>query len=450
MTEHPAVAVPAEYDYPPTGVTTKEQRSWFFYDWANSAYVTTTATVLFAPYMKAVATEAACPGIANADDCVNTVNFFGVAVTPGTVAPWTVTVSTLVSALVLIFVGAITDRTERPTKLLGGFAWAGSLAAMAMFFITGSNWQLGVALLIIANLCLGASLVVYDSLLNRIAGPDDRDRVSSRGWALGYAGGFILLALNFGLLSFYDKLGIDKSTAVRISMLSAGIWWAVFTYIPYCGLKHIKGANLPPREEKLGVIGGSLGQLSRTFRELRNYPQTMLFLVAYLFFNDGIQTVIGSSSLYGTEELKFAEGTVLGVFLFVQFVAYFVLYGLGAWTLVVVVAFFVPAKQLIMFLVLAIMIGIVLGGTQALSRSIYSQLIPRGKEAEFFSLYQAMERGTSWFGTFLFGLIYLKTGSYRPAIVALIIFFAIGGFLLSRVNMRQGIEQAGNEVPAVI
>jgi len=233
------------------------------------------------------------------------------------------------------------------------------------------------------------------------------------------------------------------------------------------GLRDVHGTTATPVEKEAGVVGGSVRQLARTFAELRRYPQTLLFLLAYLFFNDGIQTVIGSSSLYGIEELKFAQSTVLGVFLLVQFVAFggallfgrlarsygawrVVLTSLGVWTLVVTVAFFVPAKALGAFVALAVLIGIVLGGSQALSRSLYSQLIPRGREAEFFSLYQAMERGTSWFGTFVFGLVHQLTDSYRWAIVALIVFLVLGGVLLSRVRMAEGIRAAGNELPAVV
>jgi UMF1 family MFS transporter len=222
-----------------------------------------------------------------------------------------------------------------------------------------------------------------------------------------------------------------------------------------------------PVERSAGVVRGSVAQLRSTIRDLADYPQTKMFLLAYLFFNDGIQTVIGSSSIYGSKELGFSETTVLGVFLFVQFVAYFgarlfgrvaavigawrtVLYGIGVWSVVVLFAFFVPSNSLVIFLALALLIGIVLGGTQALSRSLYSQLIPRGREAEYFSLYQAMERGTSWFGTLVFGLVYQLTLSYRWAIIALIVFFAVGGLLLSKVRMREGIEQAGNPVPTVI
>jgi UMF1 family MFS transporter len=448
---------------------TKEQRSWYWYDWANSAYVTTTATVLMGPYLTHVATQSVCPGIEDDTQCLVNLDVLGIPVSPGSVYAYTVTISTIISAFVLIFIGAIADRSPRPTRLFAGFAWTGALAAALMFFIAGTNWQLGVALTVVATICLGASLVIYDSLLNRIANENERDAVSSRGWAMGYLGGGILLAINFALLTPAVKnlLGIDTAMATRISILSAGLWWAAFTIIPVRGLRHLTGTVAPPVDRKAGVVGGSLSQLRDTFRDLRLYPQTMLFLVAYLFFNDGIQTVIGNSSLYGVKELGFEQQTVLGVFLFVQFVAFFgarlfgtvagrigawrtVLGGIALWSVVVVIAFFVPSRSLGIFVALGFLIGIVLGGTQALSRSLYSQLIPRGREAEFFSLYQAMERGTSWLGTLAFGLVFQFTHSYRWAIVVTIGFFIIGGILLSRVRMREGIEQAGNPVPVVV
>jgi UMF1 family MFS transporter len=193
----------------------------------------------------------------------------------------------------------------------------------------------------------------------------------------------------------------------------------------------------------------------------------LTFLLAYLFFNDGIQTVISQSSVYGVEELGFDTGTVLAVYLVVQFVAVggallfgrvagrvgakrTILSGLVIWMLIVTVALFVPRDAFVPFLLLGVAIGVVLGGTQALARSYFSLLIPRGKEAEFFSFYHAMDRGTSWFGTLVFGVVYTLTDSYRPAIFALIGFFVIGGLLLWRVDTAKGIRQAGNDVPAVI
>ena len=443
------------------------RRSWYWYDWANSAYVTTTATVLFTPYLTAVAEQAACPDLAEGATCATNLQVLGLGISPGSIAPFTITAATIISAVVLIFVGAVADRSPRPARLLGGFAWVGALAACLMALVKGTNWQLGVGLLIVANLCLGASLVVYDSILCRIASPDDRDKVSSRGWALGYLGGGLLLGVNFAMLAKPDLLGLDRGDAVRLSLLMAGLWWAAFTLIPVVGMWRLRGVERLEVARTRGIVGGSLRQLASTFRELRLFPQTMMFLLAYLFFNDGIQTVIGQSSLYGSKELGFSESTMLGLFLMVQFVAFggallfgrlarvfgawrSVLAGLALWSLVVVTAYFVPEKQLIALSALGVAIGIVLGGTQALARSLYSQLVPANREAEFFSLYQAMERGTSWFGTLTFGLVYQWTHSYRPAIVALVVFFIVGGVLLSRVDMRQGIIDAGNEVPAVV
>ena len=443
----------------------QEQKAWYWYDWANSAFVTTTAAVLFSPYLTSVAEKAAC-GRATDEDagykCTTDLHVLGLGVSAGSLVFYIVTVSTILSAIVLPVVGAIADRSSDKPRLLGGFAWAGSAMAMAMFFVAGSSWQLGAVLLLLATLFLGASLVVYDSLLVDLADPDDRDRVSSRGWALGYLGGGILLALNFVLLTVMSD---HTELAVRICLLSAGVWWAVFTIIPVRGIR--ARPPVAPDVESGGLLQASFGQLWHTLRDLRRYPVTLTFLVAYLFYNDGIQTVIYAASVYGEKQLGFEKSTVLLAFLVVQFVgiggalwfgrvarrrgAYrVILVGLFVWLLVVVAGWLTPEGSLPLFLLLAIGIGVVLGGTQALSRSFYSQLIPRGREAEYFSLYQACERGTSWIGTLIFGLVHQWTDSYRPALLALVVLFVIGIGFLVRVDPRRGIEEAGNQVPAVV
>lgn len=441
------------------------RRSWYWYDWANSAFVTTTATVLFGPYLTAVATEDACPGLAEDATCGTDLRVLGVPVDPGSVAAYTVTVATIVSAILLVFVGALADRSPRPARLLGGFAWTGALAAALMVLVTGSAWELGAILMIVATVALGASLVVYDALLCRIAHPDDRDAVSSRGWALGYLGGGLLLVANLALVSL-TPFGLSTGDAVRLCLLSAGLWWAAFTLIPVLGLRRVRGLGRAAPGTGHGIVRGSLGQLRDTFLDLRRYPQTMSFLVAYLFFNDGIQTVIAASAIYAVEEIGFAESQLMALILVVQFVAFggallfgliaaragakrTVLGGIGLWTGVVVAAYLLPNGRFLPFVALGVVIGLVLGGTQALSRSLYSQLVPADREAEYFSLYQAMERGTSWFGMLTFGLVHQLTGSYRLAIIALIVFFVVGGVLLARVDVRRGIREAGNEVPAV-
>jgi len=451
--------------------STRRQRAWYWYDWANSAYITTTSTVIIGPYLTSLATTAACPELPEEEVCTTPVHLFGLLpVLPGALHPFLATFATLVSAVVLLFVGAAADRSARPHRWLGGFAWAGALAATAMFFLEGTTWQLGAWLLVIATLCAGASFVVYDGILCRIATPDERDRVSSRGWAFGYLGGGLLLAANLALMTAYESLGITYGLAIRLSLLSAGLWWAGFTIIPVLGLRRLPPTALdalPATASDTAPATNPFTQLAATFRDLRHYPQTLLFLAAYLFFNDGIQTVIGQSSLYATAELQMTTSQVMTTFLLTQFVAFggallfglvaerlgakrTVLIGIAIWLLVVIVAFFVPAGVFGAFLALGAAIGLVMGGTQALSRSMYSQLVPAGRESEYFSFYQAMERGTSWLGTLVFGLVFQTTHSYRSAIVALIVFFAVGGLLLTGVDMRRGIADAGNRPPRVL
>ncbi|MGZ4493291.1 MAG: MFS transporter [Nocardioides sp.] len=444
----------------------REQRAWYWYDWANSAYVTTVATVLFAPYLISVAEQAACGYVGTTDrPCHQDLSVLGLAVSPGSLVSYVVTIATLVSALVLPVVGAAADRSNRKKTVMAGFAWAGSVAGALMFFVTGSDWQLGALLLFVANICLGSSLVVYDAILCDIATPDERDRVSSRGWALGYLGGGLLLAINLATVTLHDRLGLSTGTAVRLSLLSAALWWAGFTLVPYLGIRDRAAVAVVP--ESGGLVRQSFGQLFATLRDLRRYPVTLTFLLAYLFYNDGIQTVIVSASTYGDKQLGFGTSTLIATILLVQFVAFggallfgraaervgsrrVILAGLVIWMVVVSAAYFLPVGKVVPFLALAVGIGLVMGGTQALSRSFFSLLIPRGKEAEYFSLYQACERGTSWLGTLVFGLVHQWTDSYRPAIFALIMFFVVGGALLARVDPRRGIAEAGNQAPSVV
>ncbi|MGD9954782.1 MAG: MFS transporter, partial [Candidatus Nanopelagicales bacterium] len=426
----------------------REQRGWYWYDFANSAFVTTTATVLAGPYITAVAKTAAC-GTSDGD-CDVPLTILGLQVSPGALYFYAITITTILSAFILPVVGAFADRSAAKKRLLAGFAWAGSFFAALLFFVNGGNWQLGVLAMMGASLCLGASLVVYDAILIEIATPDERDGVSSRGWAFGYVGGALLLVINLALLSLMD----DQGVAARICMLMAAVWWAAFTFVPFVRLR-----NRPPvNVEKLdgGSIGRSFTQLWHTLKHARAYPMTLLFLVAYLFFNDGVQTVIYASSVYGSEELGFETSVLFIAILTVQVVAIFgalllgrlassfgakrvILGSLIAWMVVICGGYLVPEKAFVPFIALAAAIGLVLGGTQALSRSLFSQLIPRGREAEYFSLYQAMERGTSWLGTLAFGLAFTVFGSYRIAIVLLVVFFVVGGILLSRVDGKRGI-----------
>ncbi|HET8603131.1 MAG TPA: MFS transporter [Marmoricola sp.] len=442
----------------------RQQRAWNWYDWANSAYYTTVLTVMFAPYMITVAGRAA--GCApEAENCRRTVSLLGLHLAAGALPSYLTSFATIASAVLLPVVGAFVDRSAHKKRHMAAYAWTGSAFAALLFFLQGDNWQLGAVAVVMSSVLAGCSLVSYYAILVDISTEEERDRASSRGWAFGYVGGGLLLLLDLVVFLGHDSFGLSSEVAVRVSLLSAALWWAGFTIIPAVRLRDHPPRNLVP--ERGWLVHRSFGQLLRTLKEMRAYPMTLTFLLAYLFYNDGIQTVINSAAIYGSKQLGFDQTVLIGAILMIQFVAWggalffgrlaarygayrSILWGTYAWMLIVVVAMFLPHGQVTPFLALGVAIAIVMGGTQALSRSFFSLLIPRGREGEYFALYNACERGTSWFGTLLFGLVFQLTGSYRPAIVALIIFFVLGAVFLHRLDPRRGIREAGNALPSSV
>ncbi|MFI9101316.1 MFS transporter [Streptomyces fildesensis] len=442
----------------------REQHGWYFYDWANSVFSTSVITVFLGPYLTEVAKAAA--------DADGYVHPLGIPVRAGAYFAYTISASVLLSVLVMPLAGAVADRTGRKKPLMGAFAYLGAAATAGMFFLAGDRYLLGGALLIVANVSYAASVVLYNAFLSQIAEPHERDAVSSRGWAFGYAGGALMLVANLGLFLGHDAFGVSKGTAVRICLASAGLWWAVFTVVPLRRLRDRpspRAAAGPPAGDGggSGALGQGWRQLAATARDMRRYPLTLAFLLAYLVYNDGIQTVISQASVYGSEELGLEQGTLITAILLVQVLAVVgalalgrlaarygtqrtVLASLAAWTVTIGAGYFLPAGEPVWFFALAAAIGMVLGGSQALSRSLFSHLVPRGKEAEYFSVYEVSDRGTSWLGPLLFGLTYQLTGSYRDAIISLVIFFAVGFVLLARVPVRAAVEAAGNRVPDTI
>jgi len=443
----------------------REQKAWYWYDWANSAYYTTVLSVLFAPYMITVAGRAAGCGDDADDTCDKTVSVLGLHLAAGSLPFYLTSFATILSAFILPIVGAMVDRSPRKKVHMAGFAWAGASCASLLFFMKGDDWQLAAVAIVLSSVLAGCSLVSYYAILCDISTEEERDRVSSRGWAFGYLGGGILLLINLGIVLGHDQIGLGTGLAVRVSLLSAAVWWAAFTVIPFLRLRN--RAPVHAQEVEGGLLARSFGQLFATVKELRNYPMTMTFLLAYVFYNDGIQTVIYAASTYGSKQLKFGDSVLIATILLIQFVAFggalffgrlaarhgaykAILWGTFAWMGIVVIAMFLPAKNVALFLAVGVAIGVVLGGTQALSRSFFSLLIPRGREGEYFALYNAFERGTSWFGVLLFGVVFQVSGSYRPAIVSLIVFFVLGAIFLIRLDPERGIAEAGNAVPATI
>lgn len=433
----------------------REILGWTMYDWANSAFSTTVVTALLGPYLEGLEQSLA--------DAGTPFTLFGSVLEPGSFFGYCVSLSVFLQVFFLPILGTIADHSTHKKRLLMAFAYTGGFATIALFFVQSNTILLGGLLFIIANLCFGGAIVFYNSFLPDITTPDQRDSVSSRGFALGYLGGGLLLALNFGLLvAMPDNTGL----AVRISLASAGVWWIIFTFIfPQQRLRQRSAARDLPKGES--YFSHSLKQLRNTFSEMRSkYPVTLRYLIAYLVYNDGIQTVITMAAVFAASELGVEATTILLLVLMIQFVAFggALLFGwlaakIGAkrslittlviWSGIVIYAYAFLTSEIQLW-VMGVFLALVLGGSQALSRSLFSQMIPENQEAEYFGFYEISERGTSWLGPLIFAVVNQVTGSQRLALISLIIFFVVGLALLIPVQVKRGIIDAGHDPSGVV
>jgi UMF1 family MFS transporter len=426
------------------------------YDWANSAFSTTIGTVFLGPYIASLAAESAK---ASVDGLAR---FFGIPVAPDSFLPYCISFSVGLQVLFLPILGAIADYSHLRKRMMQIFATVGALATIAMFFIAGNLWWLGGVLFIIANLAFGAAIVFYNAYLPDIASEEERDRTSSFGFAMGYIGGGILLALNLAFFIFSEDIGVPGDLAVRINLASAGVWWMGFSLITWARLKPRHSARSLPAGESYLSIG--FKQLGITFRELKNFPETLKFLFAYFLYNDGIQTVIAVASTFAAAPIArggigLPQDTLIAVILMIQFVAFggalfwgrlatwigakqSIIVSLVIWAGVVIFAYggLKGESRVTQFFILGILIALVLGGSQAISRSLFAQMIPQGREAEFYSFYEVSERGTSWTGPLIFGLANQLFGSLRYGILALIFYFFAGLIVLPFVNVRKAMD----------
>jgi MFS transporter, UMF1 family len=428
----------------------REQRGWYIYDWANSAFATTSIALFLGPYLTSLAKAAA--------DAEGHVHPFGIALDARSYWSYLISLSVILQVAVLPVVGALADYGRRKKQYLAITAYTGAAAAAAMYFLQGDRYLWGGALFIVGNVMFGASIVVYNSFLPEIATPEERDAVSSRGWGIGYLGGGTLLALNLLLYLNAAKLGITDAMAVRISLGSAGLWWALFTIPPLLVLKNRGSAH---SLHAVSAIAATFRQLGSTLSHIRRYRQTLLFLGAFLLYNDAIQAVLAMASQFGYDELKIPVSTLTLAMLMVQFVAFGgallfnwisaragtrLTIGGGLLVWIATVFYIYPAaKTTAQYFAVAAVIGAVMGGTQALSRSLFTQLIPKGKEGEYFGIYEISDKGTSWLCPMIFGLALQYTRSYRLAVLSLVFFFIGGLILLMRVNVAEGEREALEE-----
>jgi UMF1 family MFS transporter len=424
----------------------REIFGWAMYDWANSAFSTTVVVVFFGPYLTSIAQSASRDGF---------IYLFGIPIKYNSLFSYCGSVSVGLQVLFLPVLGALADYSRARKRMLMLFAALGSAATVAMFFVKpGLHW-FGGALFIMANLSFGASMVFYNAYLPDIASPDRRDGISSRGFAFGYAGGGLLLVLNLLLFEFRERLGLDSGLAVRICLASAGFWWIGFSLLTFKRLRSRRAARALPPGQSYFTVG--FKQLANTLSQVSKFPQTIRYLLAYLIYNDGIQTVILMTTVFASDELKMVESELILIILMVQGVALAgslafgrlaekmstkraIIVSLIIWSGITLYAFFVRSH--LEFWFLAASGALVLGGSQALSRSLFSQMIPRGREAEFFSFYEVSDRFTSWLGPLLFGLANQFLGGLRYGILSLLALFLVGLLLLTSVNVARAIREA--------
>ena len=435
----------------------REIFGWLMYDWANSVFFTTVVGVLIGAYITTLAQNAV------GDNGV-IISFAGYdLVTAKSLFPYSVGLSVFLQIFFLPVMGAIADYTHLKKTFMAFFCYVGVIACCLLFFVQGNLYIFGSVLFIVSNLGAGASVVFYNSFLTDITTAERRDKVSSWGFAAGYVAGSLVLFLNLIFLKYCESWGISTELAVRICLLTAGIWWGVFALITFSRLKTRQPARAAPQQKNLVAAG--LGELVETFRELFKLKHTLVFLIGYLLYNDGIQTVITSSAIFISQEIlkprgmeddtsalfiAFLIAQVVGIIGAIAFerIAHFtttktaIIISLVIWSAIVIYAYGF-LETLMQAYVMSGVIGFVLGGSQALSRSLFSQMIPAGRESAFFGIYEISERGTSWIGPIVFGLVAQLTNSYRPAILALIVFFIAGMLILFFNKTNQAIREAG-------
>lgn len=416
---------------------------WCLYDWANSAFATVIlAAVLPVYFATLVPPEGA--GVATP---------WGIRTLPAT-ALWgyAVSLSMLVVAVAAPYLGALADRRGARRRLLIGFCLLGSTATLLLAFTGAGDYLLVAALFVVANIGFAAGNIFYNAFLPALASGPDLDRLSARGYALGYIGGGLVLLAVFLLIRFAVPLGFSgPAAATRAGFVLTALWWAGFALPTFAWVREEACERNPAP-----LLRGLRGYL-RTLGEIRHYRDLCIFLLAFLFYNDGIQTVIAVSAIFGREELGLSQTTILGTFLMIQFLAMpgALLFGrlAGAWgarravlaSLVLFLAVTVYAfrmQQAWEFWVLGLVVALILGGSQAISRSLFATLVPPGKNAEFFGFYAISGKFASIFGPLLFAAIATLTGSTRLAILALSLFFLIGLVLLTVVDMERGKEKA--------
>ena len=434
----------------------REIWAWSMYDWANSAYTTLSITVLVNYINKVVVG----PKTEIARDMARWASALGIQGEPDRAGPvvwsWGISLAVLAAALVSPVAGAMADARASKRRWLATTALLGAAGATLLGVVPpDAPWAI-IALFLWVTFFFELAFGFYNGFLPELATVENMDRISAKGFAYGYVGGGLALALEFVIFHFGEGWGLDRVAQLRIGLLIMGLWWAIFS-LPAVFILRDRAA---PRSDPLPFFRAAAGAVSdvrRTLGNIRAYRMLALFLLGFLFFNDAIQTVIIEAGLFAERDLHFQQAELLLLILAFQFVCLpgAMLVGwvidklgqkrtlmayLGIWIALLIAAYFIQTK--LQFWCLSVFLGLVMGGTQSVSRSIMALMTPKERTAEFFGFFNFSGRATSWIGTLLFGAVIGATGEARLAILSLLALFIIGTAFTAFVNVAQGQREA--------
>ena len=425
-------------------------KGWVMYDWANSVYQLTIASTIFPIYYNAVTRHG--------DDF--TVTFFGHHLINTVLYSWAIAAAYLAVALGSPLFSSIADYTGRRKTFMQVFTWIGAVSCGMLYFFDSSNIEFGIIFFTLGTIGYGGSIVFYNSFLPVIVEPEDQDRISARGYSYGYLGGVILLLFNLLMIEKPALFGIPEGStlAARISFVTVFLWWVGFSQITF---RRLPRYTYRKQSQHTNIITNGYSELRIVFNQVRRSRKLSIYLTGFFFMTMGLLTVMFMAATYAEKELGLKEDVLIPTILVIQLVGMF-----GAWVFARLSGKFGNLKALMIstmvwvfvcigayyitdaagFIAIAIVIGIVMGGSQSLARSTYSKMIPEQTtdHTSFFSFYDVMEKLATVAGTFSFGIIEAITGSMRYSVLAIAIFFIVGlAFLIILINVNEN-EPATN------
>ncbi len=422
-------------------------RAWCFYDWANSVYSLVITSTIFPIYYSAVAKDI---------DENTLVEFFGLRLESAVLFSYAVSASFLIVAFLSPILTAIADYSGRKKLFMQLFCYLGALSCAGLYFFTKETFTFSVVLFILASIGYSGSIVFYNAYLPEIATEDRYDMLSARGFGYGYLGSVLLLIFNLAMIMKPEWFGIaaeNTSLPPRIAFLTTGLWWFGFAQYTFYYLP----GNVYNRKPKGNWLLNGFVELKKVFRQVQQLPWLKRFLLAYFFYNMGVQTVMYVATIFGIEELHLPDEALILTILIIQLVAIAGAYGFAIlsskvgniralvtaviiWIGICIGAYYIQTAY--DFYILAAVVGSVMGGIQSLSRATYSKLIPGNTtdHASFFSFYDVTEKISIVLGTLAYGAIAQATGSMRNSVLALALFFMIGLIFLSMVRWKKAMQ----------